>query len=184
MKIYHYIENQTGEIWVIKTTENNLCRFDSESRQAFEARIVNKMILECVGDDMLDHTSNGAPYLINHNKVHVSISHSDNWFALYVSRKNFVGVDLEVNSTIIQKTKNYFLTPIEINRLKPNETLLQICWGVKESVYKLLRGDLQSLKYDIQIASIEKEVVTAMFQSQEIKLKFQVFEEFTLVYTC
>lgn len=183
MIFHQHIETNNGEVWIVNASENGIIKSEVESRQEFEARVLKELIQTFIGEFELDHHSNGAPLIINRPELNVSISHSENWFALYVSEEKAVGIDIELNSSLIEKTKKHFLTQSEIERLQPNQSELQICWGIKESVYKYLQGNLQSLKNEVGIVSINQEDAKAEFQNQIIQLQFEQSEAFILVYT-
>ena len=182
--IYHqHIETQLGEIWILNSEENGLAKSETESRQCFEARVLKEFIQSSIGNVNLDHESNGAPFIQNRPDLNISISHSDNWFTIYVSSKSQVGIDIEVPTSNIQKTEKHFLTQSEIERFQPSESVLQLCWGIKEAIYKLVKGDIQLLKNDIEIISIRKNQAVAKVKNQEIQLQRLQSDMFTLVYT-
>ncbi|MDG1332118.1 MAG: 4'-phosphopantetheinyl transferase superfamily protein [Crocinitomicaceae bacterium] len=183
MEIHQHIETRSGNIWIANALENIIEKSDEESRQEYEARFLQDFIGTILGDVELDHEPNGAPIFKNRPELHVSISHSENWFALYVSSKQPVGIDIEINSNKLEKAKKHFLTDQEIKHLQPTTQQLQICWGIKESVYKLLRGNLKSIYQEIEILSIDKNEVKAKFQDRIIELKHWQTDVLALVYT-
>lgn len=178
-----HIETQLGEIWILNSEENGLAKSEIESRQYFEARILKKFIQSTIGNVNLDHESNGAPFIQSRPELNISISHSDNWFTIYVSSTSQVGIDIEVQTSNILKTEKHFLTEPEIQRFQPNESVLQLCWGIKEAIYKLVKGDIQLLKNEIEIISIKKNQATVKVKGQKIQLEYLQSDIFTLVYT-
>ena len=182
MDFHQHIITKSGDLWVIDANANGFVKSDQESRQEYEARVLAEMLRSIDEKLELDHEPNGAPILTNSNG-HISISHSESWFAIYLSNHQAVGVDLEVHTEQIEKTKTYFLSENEIEQLQPSTEQLHICWGIKESVFKMLRGNIHSLKEEIQITSIEENQAQAIFHQQYINLKFLQTHNFTLVYT-
>lgn len=183
MIFHQHIETKDGEIWVVDSSENGYVKSNDESRQEFEARVVKEMIQYIIGNVDLDHKSNGAPFIESQPEIHLSISHSDTWFVLYISRELAVGVDIEINSDQIKKTQSYFLSNTEIDQFSESCAKLQICWGIKEAIYKLFQGNLKSLKNEIEIISINNNRALAKVKSQEFQLNYFQTDIYTLVYT-
>jgi phosphopantetheinyl transferase len=183
VEFHQHIETRLGDIWIADAETNGSVKLESESRQDYEARFLQLMLEEIVGEAELDHKSSGAPFLKNRPNTHISISHSDHWFAIYLSKKEPIGIDIEIPSDHIKKTEQYFLTDSEIEQLQPTTEELAICWGIKESIFKLFRGNLNSMKEDIQIISINKNKTTSIVLEQKIDLKFFQTDLFTLVYS-
>lgn len=172
-----------GDVWIVDALANGIHRSSFETKRAYEDQVVQEMLLAILGDVQVDHESNGAPFIKSHPELHISISHSENWFAIYISEKQSVGVDIEIHSQQIDKTENYFLTKAESERLQPNSDELHVCWGIKESVFKMLRGNVKSLKEDVEIISIDQDRAIAKLKNKKIELRFEQSKVFTLVYT-
>ncbi|MFK7784709.1 MAG: 4'-phosphopantetheinyl transferase superfamily protein [Crocinitomicaceae bacterium] len=183
MEFHQHIETSQGEIWTANAITNGFVKSDSESRQHYEAAFLRAMLKAILGEAQLDHEPNGAPFLKNRPDTCISISHSEEWFTVYLSEKQQIGIDIEIPSSRMEKSKKYFLTDIEIEQLQPSSKQLAICWGIKESVVKLLRGKINSMKNDIQITTIDGNQAGAIHQDQKIKLGHEQTEAYTLVYT-
>ena len=183
MEFHQHIKTSIGEIWIVDAFANGFSKTGIETRQAFEARVLHEMMEVIIGNVEIDHEPNGAPFIKKRPDLHLSISHSHNWFAIYISEIQAVGIDIEIDSLQIEKTKKYFLTKSEIERLQPNNQVLKTCWGIKESVIKLLKGNVKSLMNDIEILTIKEDDAQAKFQDETINLKHQQIEDFMLVYT-
>lgn len=183
MIFHQHIRTGIGEIWIVDALENGFFKLESESRQAFEGRVMSKMIASTLGEVQLRHTSKGAPFIENHPELSISISHSENWFAIYVSDNPMIGVDLEIPSRRLNKIQDHFLSQHEREMLDLSNDKLPIYWGVKESTIKLAKGEVGDFKEDIQIESISEKTVTARFKSKIIQLEYTVHRQFVLVYT-
>lgn len=183
MEFLQRIKTKIGNIWISNATENGLVKFEGESRQKFEAQFLREVLCSINENYELEHELNGAPTLKNHPHLHISISHSDQWFAVYISEQFRVGIDIEIQSSGIDKAKKLFLNEWEISNLQLSEDHLKIAWGIKESVFKMCRGDIRSLSKDIRITSIRKNQAEAFCKNQKINLQFQQSDTFTLVYT-
>lgn len=184
MMYHRYIETNLGRIWIVNSIENGFIKGNDESRNTFESRVMKQFIWAALGDVRLDHLTNGAPIILERPDLHISISHSGNWFALYLSTKGNVGVDIEIHSTKINQIQSHFLQPSEILRLTLNSLELRQCWGSKEAVFKLFRGEIESMKEEIEIINLTGTSGIARSNGQEVFLKFLESEHYTLVYTC
>lgn len=182
MEFYRHIETSKGKIWIVDAFENGFIKSE-ESRQEYEARFLEVMLQKYLGDVQLIHESNGAPLFKNRSGLNISISHSVNWFAIYVSEEENIGIDIEIHSERIKRIANYFLTEKEVDLLQPTTEQLRVCWGVKESVFKLYRGKIKSILNEIEVVSIEKNQAIAKCENRKIRLAYQQEELFTLVFT-
>lgn len=184
MNFFRHIVTYAGDIWLVDASSNRLLKSPTETRQEYESRVLNKIISAVLGQHVeLCHESNGAPFIANYPKLHVSISHSDHWFALYLSKVSSVGIDIELATHQLEGRGHYFLQDIEIERLQPTNEQLQICWGIKEAVYKLFKSELDSLKSDVEVISLQEITATAICKNKAIQLNYKQEESFTLVYT-
>ena len=183
MIFHQHIETRQGTIWILDSSQNGYNQSENESRQQFERRVVNEIVSDIIGERSVHHHSNGAPYFKTRPELNISISHSRNWFALYISSRSPVGIDIEVQTPNMAKTQSYFLGQTELDCLKPNEQELQICWGIKEAIYKMYQGNIQSIKEDIEILKILDKQAFARVKDQEVALISEQHANFTMVYT-
>lgn len=183
MIFHQHTRTGIGEIWIVDALENGFFKLESESRQAFEARVLSEIIQSMLGEVQLRHTSKGAPFIENHPELAISISHSENWFAIYTSDNPMIGVDIEIPSRRFKKIQDHFLSQHEQEVLDLSNDKLPIYWGVKESIIKRAKGEVEAFKEDIQIESISEKTVTARFKSKIIQLEYAVHRQFALVYT-
>ena len=182
MNIHQHIQHDLGSIWIVNAADNGFEKGVHESRQEFEARVMAWMLAETVGEAKLDHLENGAPFLPQRPELNLSISHSETWFALGVSKTHAMGIDIEAHGTILQKVENYFLTTTELERFQPTERELCVLWGAKESVFKVLRGEVTNLKDDIEIVSMDENHVVAAGNGQLFSLNHERTDFYTLVF--
>lgn len=182
MNIHQHIQHDLGSIWIVNAADNGFEKGAHESRQEFEARVLAWMLAETVGEAGLEHTEKGAPFLPQLPELNLSIAHSGVWFALGVSKTHAVGIDIEAHGTILQKVENYFLTTTELERFQPTERELCVLWGAKESVFKVLRGEVTNLKDDIEIVSMDENRVVATGNGQLFSLNHQRTDFYTLVF--
>jgi len=77
----------------------------------------------------------GKPYLVNSSSA-ISLSHSFDYAAVMIGKKNGVGVDIERIEPKIRRIQHKFLSPPELLHAENNIDALYVCWCVKEAIYK------------------------------------------------
>lgn len=94
--------------------------------------------------------SSGKPYLKNTSQ-NISISHSADFAAVYISDKN-VGIDIEQTSRNIDKVATRFLHLKEkehISKEKEPQKLSVLYWAAKEAIFKCTKS--QGIQFNTQI---------------------------------
>ncbi|CAG4994815.1 hypothetical protein DYBT9275_01473 [Dyadobacter sp. CECT 9275] len=98
------------------------------------------------------YQSNGKPYLLS-GEYHVSISHSANYAALYLSKTRQTGVDIQQMRSSVIKGADFFMTEQEMIWAENGDVVVQnLIWSAKESVFKFFGDDSLNLKKDIKIS--------------------------------
>ncbi|MFZ1609696.1 MAG: 4'-phosphopantetheinyl transferase superfamily protein [Chitinophagales bacterium] len=94
----------------------------------------------------------GKPYLGNYD-VKISLSHTDNYAAVIVSKDFEVGIDIEDPSRDISILRNKFLSQEENNQLIHSDLKLELMlyWSAKEVVYKIYGKRKLDFKEDMFI---------------------------------
>ena len=150
--VYNNIENdfQIG-IWHITESSNTL--FNNASLSDFEIDLLNKIKNEnrkkqwlatrCLLNEIYNneteilYNENGKPKL--EDGTHVSISHTQTYAAIIISKRYNVGIDIENVTSRILKVKHKFVKPSESNFLNPSKEIenYTLIWCIKESLCKL-----------------------------------------------
>ena len=130
----------------------------------------------------LTHNSKGAPILQNSLYHEISISHSKGLFAIYLSAKKKVGVDVELIRSINKRSLNYFLNIVERKRLWSEKELL-IIWCAKEAYFKLKKGEVDDLTNEVTVTKISDNDITIETSGNVVKLKILRGDSFVLVYS-
>jgi phosphopantetheinyl transferase len=138
---------------------------------------------------------NNRPYLPN-KQFYFSISHCSNYAAAIISSTNNVGIDVEIPTTKVLKVLHKFLSPIEKNIFKvensttANILLPTVLWSAKEALFKWWGNGEIDFREHLQINSFEllqQGSFTAKFlahqQNENLWMHYKVFDEFVLVYT-
>lgn len=125
----------------IELTENSQNRINSMKSEVHQRGFLSiRHLLTKVGysDADLYYDEFGKPYLKNGN--YISISHSFRFSAIIISKKDPVGIDIEMQRDKIVKIAHKF-TPIDEYKTIANHhalvSKLTIVWGAKESLYKI-----------------------------------------------
>ncbi|MCL2132566.1 MAG: 4'-phosphopantetheinyl transferase superfamily protein [Lentimicrobiaceae bacterium] len=146
------IEN-IGTLSVWKLTENEeellqirpLSEKEADSLSSLKSNkrrkewLTNRILLEhLVGENFsLNYLSDGKPVLLS-PELFLSISHSKNFVAVFISNNKKVGIDIERIKDNIGLLKNKFLLPEESCLIDISDNrLLHIYWGAKEAMYKM-----------------------------------------------
>jgi phosphopantetheinyl transferase len=98
------------------------------------------IIRDLLGDEASEVTYDafGKPFLCNKSHF-LSVSHSGDYSAVIVSRQFPVGIDIEKIRDRVERVKDMFLSKEEVVQIgSANKTEKMImCWGAKESLYKI-----------------------------------------------
>ncbi|MEX2596111.1 MAG: 4'-phosphopantetheinyl transferase superfamily protein [Salibacteraceae bacterium] len=90
-------------------------------------------------DVVIQRNASGAPSLVG-SELHISISHTYDFMAIYLSEKGPVAIDIELLGRDIERIKHRFTTEEEVaafEALNFSEPLLQV-WGLKECLFKVI----------------------------------------------
>lgn len=133
----------------------------------------------------IDHDQSGKPFLPDEPDVRISISHTKNYAALFVSHHREVGVDIEQMSDRILRVKSKFLCERELSLIdEMDKTQLLLCWSAKEALYKLIPGLRPEYWEQLFLTGIDFSLRTMTFDTNigSVSLAFRVEEDFVLVY--
>lgn len=170
------IDNAGGVyVWKISETEEELLalRTLSESEQSHLQLLKNPqkrlhwlayrvLLQEVLGENFeIHYLDDGKPVLVFPKKF-LSVSHSKDFAAVFLSDTQDVGVDIEKISDRIQKVVPRFLSETEQQNCDLSDSaLLHFYWGAKEAVYKLFNVHRLLFEKQIHIHSINEKEQTA-----------------------
>ena len=195
--------SEIGEVYVWKVTETEEAllslRTLSVSEQSHFQTLKNPqrrlhwlayriLLWEVLGGDFeIQYLDDGKPVLVQPQKF-LSISHSKDFVAVFLSDNQRIGVDIEKISDRIQKLYPRFLSQTEQqNSDMSDSSLLHFYWGAKEAVYKLFSPHRLLFAQQIHISNIdaEKQTATASVQTEhfhaKVQLMYRVIEGYMLV---
>lgn len=144
------------------------------SRVLLRTLINTSLHIECQLDE------NNKPYLVNF-PYEISISHSNDYAAVIIYKGKLVGIDVEKMSPKIERIAKRFLSDDELLSIGDKYRIekLYVCWGVKESLFKLYgKGNLPfigGIKIEsFTFTSTGKGKVQASIQKENYKQSFTV----------
>lgn len=150
----------------------------------FQREVIHNCLCDILeaSDFEIFRNENGAPYFNDESMPFLSISHSNNWFAVQLCEEDRVGVDIQVIKSDIEKGMRYFVNEREEERLELNNLNLNIIWAAKEAVYKYKRGYLEFYKEAMTVVEIEKDFLFVEVGNEKVKCAYLIEEDFVLVF--
>jgi phosphopantetheinyl transferase len=176
------ISTNLGEIFISSAEQLGLHRSRFETKTLYQRACSQALIKKSIGDYRLIQDSNGAPLLEHNPEQHISISHSQNLFVLYVSSVCHVGVDIELYNRNLDSGKTYFLNSFELS-VSWSEKDLYLIWCVKEVYYKMNRGKVKMVYDKISIHHISRNTVIAFCEDTIIKFYYKWIGDACIVYS-
>ena len=154
-------------VWHISEPENFFLK-EIEINQAISHP--QKRLQYLAGRYLLKEIENGFPIIeieisfskkpyVKGGQFHFSISHSGNYVAAIISKKNIVGIDIELPQSKINNIKHKFISDSEALLLSTismqDEYRNTLAWSIKEAVFKWYgEGQVDFIKH-INIQSVE-----------------------------
>ena len=192
-----------GEVYVWKATETEeqllSLRMLSLSEQSHLQLLKNPqkrlhwlayrvLLKKALGEDFeLNYLDDGKPLLVSPKRF-LSVSHSKEFVAVFLSETHPVGVDIEKISDRIQKVVPKFLNETEQqNSDLSDSSLLHFYWGAKEAVYKLFNRHRLLFAEQIHIDCVNFAEQTAIAKVQtdcfqaKVRLIYRNIENYVLV---
>ncbi|MDR1182769.1 MAG: 4'-phosphopantetheinyl transferase superfamily protein [Bacteroidales bacterium] len=126
--------------------------------------LTNRILLRhLLGENFsLNYLPDGKPVL-SAPAFFVSISHSENFVAVFVSKHKEVGIDIERVRTNMESLKHKFLLPEECQRINPSDNLLlHLYWGAKEAMYKMYSSLHPLFTEHLSLSRIDRQQKTAI----------------------
>jgi phosphopantetheinyl transferase len=159
-------------IWHLTETLDELCAYFAEdeltapdlNKYTFEKRkkewlATRALLQQLTGEKItVSYTETGKPLLIHHQYKHLSISHSQEYVAIFLHQKLEVGIDIENKNRNYNSIEKRFLSLPEIEQVRKDPLLQCLYWCTKEAVFKLISQDGISFKEQIHIFPFNPEI--------------------------
>lgn len=200
--------DQQGElaIWHITESADELyakLQLNADEKKYYDSLQSGKRNMHWLGSRVLLRTllktnhyidvqldENNKPYLVNF-PFEFSISHSNDFASVIVYEGKKVGIDIEKISDKILRIQNKFMSDNELAFISDDYRVeqLYVCWGIKESLFKLYgKGNLPFIE-GIKIEPfdyVKDKIVMASINKndfkQSYKMRFKKIEEYMLVW--
>ncbi len=143
------------------------------SRVLLRTLLNTNLYIDCQLDE------NNKPYLVNF-PYQISISHSNDFAAVIICKDRKAGIDIEKMSDKIRRIEKRFLSEDELSFVDEEHRIeqLYVCWGAKESLFKLYgKGNLPFIS-GIQIQPFKfsgEGSVNCKIVKEDYKKDFQVY---------
>lgn len=163
--------------------EKDIINFHTEKRiaQFLAARLAAKAICEKEAYfEGVIKNSDGAPYLINKNNMHLSLSHSHDYSCAIIYRKGNIGLDMEKYNPKLLKIAPRVFNASEMELFGHDIEKATIAWSAKEAIYKLvqipglsfrdsiaIKSLIGKRKLEVKIKGIEKNIVLYYYKGEE-----------------
>ncbi len=119
-------------------------------KRIIERLAVRVLLRELLQDECrIFYHPSGKPYLTN--GYNISISHTDGYVAVLLSKSNICGVDIEHFSEQVRRVKNRFVSDKEYLDKNTELQHLLLHWSAKETVYKIVDDSTIILKEDAKV---------------------------------
>jgi 4'-phosphopantetheinyl transferase EntD len=138
--------------------------------------LMQKLALQ---DCALQQDGRQRPFL-NHPDWQISISHSYPFAAACMSKKTFVGIDLEKKGRKVQKIAPRFLNPIEFHAWKDDLLTLTLAWSAKESIYKAWKKPGLSFQKEIGLTFNNEVLSGKVNQKEAFGIQYELFDDFII----
>jgi len=192
----------TFAIWELTESEEELLQLrplSEEENKEFSSLknskrkkewLTNRILLEhLVGKNFsIDYLPDGKPLLLK-PKLFLSISHSENFVVVFISKNREIGIDIEKNRKDIGLLKHKFLLDEELQIIDNSDIqLLHIYWGAKEAMYKMYSSYHPLFTEHLSLSCIDNQKGTAIGRieienfKQTVNVIFKQIEDNMLVY--
>jgi 4'-phosphopantetheinyl transferase len=152
-KIDETTETLRQQVYLDEQDEKYFQSFGSESRKKhwLSYRLILQELLETKKIKII-YDEYGKPAMPDF-KGHFSVSHSGDFAAAILSHDLPVGIDIERIRERIERVAERFLSSEELDQTGDTDRLekLHVCWGAKESLYKLYGKPEVDFQKDIRI---------------------------------
>jgi len=171
------IENTgTFAVWKLTESEDELLRLRPLSEQENndfsllknnnrrKEWLIIRILLEHLTEKnfSLNYLSDGKPELLK-PKLFLSISHSKDFVAVFISPNKAIGIDIERIKENIGQLKHKFLLPEESQQIDESDNqLLHIYWGAKEAMYKMYSSYQPLFTEHLSVHTIDYQKHTAI----------------------
>jgi phosphopantetheinyl transferase len=183
-------EELLGEIVLSPEEHDFYSRITAEHRRR-EWLAWHVMIRRLIGPGALTgYNAVGAPILKNtsaEHPLHLSVSHSGPWVALYVRRRR-CGLDIESLDRQYARVASRYISPAEraLWDGEADSRFHALMWSTKEAVYKYAGVRGLGFLEQIRVVAIDKAhalISVSLSDASPFPLRYEFWEGYCMVYT-
>lgn len=141
----------------------------------------------------IGYYADGRPFIEGQNQ-NISISHSAGYVAIFLHEQHHPGIDIELNSRVVGKVGNRFLSIQEMERCnqtpESSNYLMLLHWCAKEAIFKMIPRKEIIFSSDIQVQKINLSdrsgTIEGSFIGESVHipilLNFRLFNQLIIIY--
>jgi phosphopantetheinyl transferase len=185
-------------IWKIEETEEF---FKNNVPQHRDVTHPKKRLQHLAGRFLLQFLAPDFPYeliriadtrkpFLQNDAYHFSISHCGDYAAAIISKDSRVGIDIEVETSKIQRVREKFLSAAEHRIFAPvsDYSLLTLLWSAKESVFKWYGEGSVDFREHIRLLKQHagEETIECLFAKtkSDLTIHYRYFDHMVLAWVC
>lgn len=170
-----------SEVFLFEDITVQSSRF--ESKVDYQRSVVKQIVCELLATEVsIDHNDSGAPFMVDFPEKYISISHSKNLYAIQLSDRQCVGVDVQVIKEGLAKGKDYFVNNEEQEFIDLSNINLHLIWSAKEAVYKKYKGGIDKYKDGMVVSRILDNTIVLKSCGKNEECSYLFTKEYVLVY--
>lgn len=155
-----------------------------DTKGAYERSLTNaalNLLLHTQGLS-ISHEESGAPVVRELGEFKLSISHSNQLFALQLSRNLHPGIDVQQVKKRLAEGTSYFMNTRELRDFPNDERTLYSIWSAKEAAYKVKKGQVQSYKEDLWVTKMDVNTIHVDVLGELLTFRQHFLDDFLVVY--
>jgi 4'-phosphopantetheinyl transferase len=161
--------------------------YQTKNQQRLKQWLATRLLLNNYFDDAsIIYNELGKPSI--DNGWNISISHSNEFVAIILNKKEACGIDIEKMTPKIERIKNKFLSDYDL-KTRTSLEHLTLYWGAKEALYKLY-GKKEVLfiehlfieDFSNEINSFNGRIEILDFK-KKVPMQYEIIEGYILTYT-
>tara|TARA_R110002124_G_scaffold119772_1_gene277565 strand:- start:227 stop:856 length:630 start_codon:yes stop_codon:yes gene_type:complete len=161
---------------------------EKRKREVIAVRLLLQQMTS--SNETISYYPDGSPFLESHN-FHLSISHSKDFAALYLSKYDRVGVDIQIIKSSVLKGLDFYINETEKRWVDISDKIqLNLIWSAKESIFKFYGDAHLDFKQNIKINPFETEQFGTLVayientnQLLQVQVAYEIMENYVLTWT-
>lgn len=157
---------------------------DFDTKRSYERTLTNaalNLLLHTQGLS-ISHEENGAPVVRELDGFQISISHSNQLFAIQLSRNVRPGIDVQQMKKNLVEGTDYYMNSREAAFFPNDEKTVHAIWSAKEAAYKVKKGKVHSYKEDLWVKKMDATSIHVDVLGDELTFRHHFLDDFLVVY--